>query len=232
MKDTSTILYTFEDTSGDAETFTDAEFHKILEKEKQLGSLLIQLKGEDDSIQVPILEGYKTPYDYTIVDDEGTEHFIYYEEGSVTSIEHGDSLLLNMDNLNQMDLECMKKSVDFFKDPKKVSDYKKMTESNMKDISDGYHTFEDLYMHRRVLSSIIFSMFPQYAWKSWKHEDGTMFDDSFITGVSIPGVGDYSYHYHNEFWDEFDVQEVEFAPVYDGHKPEDIGRLKELLKLK
>lgn len=137
-----------------------------------------------------------------------------------------------MKELSYIGLEWMKISVDYFKDSKKVSEYKEITDTNLKDITDGYHTFEELYMHRRVLSSIIFNLFPQYAWKSWKHSDGEAWDGLFITGVSIPGVGDYSYHYHEEFWDEFDVPEVEFAPAYDGHKPEDIGRLVELIKLK
>lgn len=92
------------------------------------------------------------------------------------------------------------------------------------DISDGSHTFKELYYHRMVLFSVICNTYKDKAWKSWKHDDGTMFDDYFIVGVITP-EGDYSYHYSKEYWDMFDVLELDHAPKWDGHKPEDIGRL-------
>ncbi|WP_459129895.1 WDGH domain-containing protein [Guggenheimella bovis] len=98
-----------------------------------------------------------------------------------------------------------------------------------KGVSDGYHTFEELYYHRMVLFSIICNQNKDKAWKSKKHHDGSMFDDtSFIVGVETT-EGQYTYHYHLEYWDHFDVKVLEFAPQYDGHKPSDIGRLRSLL---
>ena len=91
-------------------------------------------------------------------------------------------------------------------------------------ISDGYHTFDELYFHRMVLFSIICNQNRFYAWKSWKHSDGTMFEDYFIVGVTTD-KGDYAYHYHKDHWDRFNVQEIEFSPEWDGHTPEDIERL-------
>lgn len=96
------------------------------------------------------------------------------------------------------------------------------------DISDGSHTFDELYHHRMILFSIICNTNRQKAWKSWKHSDGTMYDDYFIVGITT-NEGDYSYHYHMENWDYFNVKELEFAPVWDGHKPSDIGRLLSLI---
>lgn len=118
-----------------------------------------------------------------------------------------------------------------FNDSANVQKFKKEQNVSLKGISDGYHTFADLYMHRCKLSAIIFNLAKEYAWKSMKHEDGTMFDGDFIVGVSIPGVGDYSYHYKTALWDMFDVPVVENAPAYDGHTPEDIDRLFELVPL-
>lgn len=80
MKDTSTILYTFEDSSGAAETFDLKDFKKIITGEKQVGSVMVELEGENESIQVPLLDGYREPYDWAVTDEIGTEHFIYYEE--------------------------------------------------------------------------------------------------------------------------------------------------------
>lgn len=90
--------------------------------------------------------------------------------------------------------------------------------------SDGYHTFNELYYHRMVLFSIICNNNKEVAFKSKLHADGTMFDNYFIVGVHTPN-GYYTYHYHVDNWDMFDVEEVEKAPEWDGHKPSDIRRL-------
>lgn len=50
----------------------------------------------------------------------------------------------------------------------------------------------------------------------------------FIVGIDTP-EGQYSYHYHKKYWDKFKcVNELEFAPEWDGHKPEDVDRLLSL----
>lgn len=99
---------------------------------------------------------------------------------------------------------------------------------NIGKVSDGSHTFDELYYHRMVLFSIICNQNCLYSWKSWKHHDGTMYEDYFIVGISTP-EGDYSYHYNKDHWTRFQVKEFDFAPVWDGHKPEDIDRLFSLI---
>lgn len=95
-----------------------------------------------------------------------------------------------------------------------------------KGISDKWHTFDDLYHHRMVLTQCLSETLPkEYSWKSKLHEDGTMFEDDFIIGFSRPDIGDYSYHYNMKYWDLFDVKELEHAPKYDGHTPDDIWKL-------
>ena len=98
-----------------------------------------------------------------------------------------------------------------------------------KGISDGWHTFGELYYHRMILTAVIANTYKDDAWKSKQHHDGTMFEDSFIIGFDTP-KGQYSYHYHLDDWELFEVKELEYAPVYDGHKPSDIERLISLLK--
>jgi len=90
--------------------------------------------------------------------------------------------------------------------------------------SDGYHTFDELYYHRMILFSVICNQNRERAWKSWLHDDGTMFHNYFIVGIETP-KGHYTYHYHKDYWDLFYVTELERAPEWDGHKPEDITRL-------
>lgn len=94
--------------------------------------------------------------------------------------------------------------------------------------SDGYHTFDELYYHRMILFAVICNKFKDVAWKSKLHHDGTMYDSYFIVGVDTP-KGQYSYHYDMEYWDGFDVKELDRAPEWDGHKPEDVIRLLSLL---
>jgi len=97
-------------------------------------------------------------------------------------------------------------------------------------VSDGYHTFDELYFHRMVLFSVICKSYKDKAWRSKLHDDGTMFDNYFIVGVTTP-EGDYTYHYHEQYWDYFDgLKELEHAPKWDGHKPEDITRLFSLIR--
>ena len=85
--------------------------------------------------------------------------------------------------------------------------------------SDGYHTFNELYHHRAVLFSVIVKVFPDHAWKSRKHHDGTMYDGMFIVGIETPD-GQATYHYDIEpYWDMFQCKELEYAPEWDGHTP-------------
>ena len=93
------------------------------------------------------------------------------------------------------------------------------------DISDGSHSFKELYKHRCILFAVICNQNKDKAWKSWLHHDGTMYEDYFIVGITIDGVGDFTYHYHKDNWDLFNVKELDRAPAWDGHTSDDITRL-------
>ena len=68
------------------------------------------------------------------------------------------------------------------------------------DFSDGYHTFNDLYMQRAVLFATIVNQNLDKAWKSRRHEDGKQCFGGgwFIVGVDTP-KGSYTYHYHKKY---------------------------------
>ena len=95
-------------------------------------------------------------------------------------------------------------------------------------ISDGYHTFDELYYHRMMLFAVICNTYKDKAWKSKLHADGTMYDNYFIVGIDTR-QGQYSYHFDIKHWDMFNVKELPNAPEWDGHNPEDIGRLCSLV---
>ena len=86
--------------------------------------------------------------------------------------------------------------------------------------SDGYHTFNELYHHRALLFSVIVRNYPELCWKSKKHHTGDMYEGMFIVGINTPD-GQASYHYDiDPYWDMFDCEELEFAPEWDGHTPD------------
>ena len=95
-------------------------------------------------------------------------------------------------------------------------------------ISDGYHTFGELYEHRTMLFLIICRLFKDYAWKSKLHYDGTMYNGMFIAGIETPN-GQATYHIEDKYWDLFDITEVPNAPEWDGHTPDDA--IKRILTL-
>lgn len=99
------------------------------------------------------------------------------------------------------------------------------------EISDGYHTFNQLYYQRAVLFATIVNQNKNNAWKSFKHSDGKYCFDSngewFIVGVDTP-EGSYTYHYEKKYWDMFDCKELECGKEWDGHTEEDVTRLLSL----
>lgn len=100
--------------------------------------------------------------------------------------------------------------------------------STMGEISDGYHTFNELYDHRAVLFAVVCNEHPHRAWKSKLHHTCDMFDGMFIVGMNTM-YGQISYHYDLELWDLFEVPELERAPEWDGHTPADaVKRLARL----
>lgn len=76
MKASSTIHYTLEDKNGYAESYNDPT--GIVKGNEEF--IEIELKGENEKIKAPILKGYYKPYDFSVTDEIGTEHYIYYEE--------------------------------------------------------------------------------------------------------------------------------------------------------
>ena len=95
--------------------------------------------------------------------------------------------------------------------------------------SDGYHTFNELYHHRAVLFSVIVRDHPEIAWKAKRHHDGTMYEGMFIVGIDTP-QGQATYHYDIDlYWDTFECRELDAAPEWDGHTPDDaIARIATL----
>ena len=106
---------------------------------------------------------------------------------------------------------------------KKIEKYKKKDNIGINTdlISDGYHTFGQLYYQRCVLFATICNQNKDISWKSKKHSDGSMYENYFIVGIETP-KGNYTYHYEMKYWDLFEVKELDNAPEWDGHTEEDV----------
>lgn len=92
---------------------------------------------------------------------------------------------------------------------------------NVKDISDGHHSFDDLYEHRNTLMLALMTAMPDKSWWSYNHhpEDDEMFPGCVIAGIETP-AGPILYHLKaNEFEHiliDLKVIRREYAPKWDG----------------
>lgn len=98
-------------------------------------------------------------------------------------------------------------------------------------ISDTYHTFDQLYDHRHALfialcASIDVGNYevnsPNTVWKSTHHHDGSNYDGYFIMGINGP-KGQISYHLPLSLWNRCAFAETRHsAPEWDGHTSDDV----------
>lgn len=124
-------------------------------------------------------------------------------------------------------------------------------------LSDGYHSFEELYNFRKIYNAVLFNEWAKEAmeikkleddghWvsyskganipkynvhKSWKHYDGELcFGGGWFIVVAVLPTGQISNHYKAEDWDLFQIPEVDKALYeFDGHSSQDVlERLKSL----
>jgi hypothetical protein len=90
-------------------------------------------------------------------------------------------------------------------------------------LTDGFHTMEELYDHRRALTAALMAERADISWRSREHhpDDYPMFEGGyFIVGIDTP-AGTVTYHYKLAHWDDFgEVPELPHAPKWDGAKPE------------
>ncbi len=106
-------------------------------------------------------------------------------------------------------------------------------------ISDGYHTFGELYEHRIVLFIALCKMYNNwraytsgrnYVWRSLKHSDGTSFEGWFVLGMFDEKGKQITYHLPMSKWDECAfAKTIDQSPEFDGHTAGDVlERVKNL----
>lgn len=102
------------------------------------------------------------------------------------------------------------------------------------EISDGYHTFKELYDHRIALFIAFCNLLTRVetnytqpnkglsCWKSMFHSDGTSWDGWFIAGINTKEGDQISYHLPIEKWNLLESYERDKAPAWDGHTSKDV----------
>jgi len=101
---------------------------------------------------------------------------------------------------------------------------------DMGEVSDGYHTFNELYAHRVRLFSTLMNAFPKQAWWSFRHSDGEQWEGWILAGIDTP-EGSATYHLpQSEIENLPEGTEVEFGKEWDGHTADDV--LSRLLTLR
>jgi hypothetical protein len=119
-----------------------------------------------------------------------------------------------------------------------IDTYKKDHAIDANKISDGYHTFGELYEHRIALFIALCKVIdndPQFqyseVWKSRYHADGSHLPGWFILGIGTEKGDQITYHLPDSKWHEINFGFIrDKAPEFDGHTSNDVlKRLKELL---
>ena len=111
-------------------------------------------------------------------------------------------------------------------------------------ISDGFHTFDELYDHRitiyialcRTLSDIahydcdVPDRLKHHVWRAERHSDGSQWKGWFILGLNKEAGRQITYHLPIDKWDQCDFATTyDCAPEFDGHSPADV--LERLAKI-
>ena len=100
---------------------------------------------------------------------------------------------------------------------------KQVSPEDKGEISDGYHTFNELYYYRMLYNAAFFNSLPKvWVHKSKKHHDGEeCFGGGwFIVMANLP-TGQISNHYELKDWELFQIPEKEVADEWDGHTPKE-----------
>jgi len=107
-------------------------------------------------------------------------------------------------------------------------------EPDASQLSDGYHTFAELYEHRHALCLALMRAMPQHCWFSSRHADGERCfggSDWFIVGIELPRGSSVTYHLPAELYPTAQATGAADLPKgrpWDEHTAADVvSRLKE-----
>jgi hypothetical protein len=108
------------------------------------------------------------------------------------------------------------------------------------DVSDGLHTFNELYEYRMMYNAALFNEWATqkkyHVHKSKRHHDGEKCfgSSNWFVVVALLPEGQISNHYEMKHWYLFNIPELDkVAFEYDGHTPqESLNRLRTVVQHK
>jgi hypothetical protein len=115
-----------------------------------------------------------------------------------------------------------------------IRELAKEEEIKTDNISDGYHTFGELYNHRIILYIALCKQLSKdntyNVWRSEKHSDGSYYEGWFIMGVEYNGL-QISYHINMSYWEQTNFAKIlDLGLPWDGHTSEDVlKRISEII---
>ena len=90
------------------------------------------------------------------------------------------------------------------------------------EVSDGFHTFNELYAHRVRLFSTLMRAFSDNAWWSFCHSDGEQYEGWILAGIDTP-TGTVTYYLPESEIEYLPAgTEIEFGKEWDGHTASDV----------
>ena len=96
-----------------------------------------------------------------------------------------------------------------------------VNQTDISKVSDGYHTFGELYDHRNLLFLNLAVANPAIAFKTKLNDKKEEWPGWFILGINTE-FGQITYHLPEQLWIAAGVKEVEYNFDYDGHTSDDV----------
>jgi len=95
------------------------------------------------------------------------------------------------------------------------------------ELSDGYHTFNELYRHRISLFMVLAKLCSMKGYPTYRFEH---YSGWFCLGIESP-FGQISYHLPTRFWNRCSFAEAR-QPEFDGHTGDDVvERLQKMFEM-
>ena len=90
-------------------------------------------------------------------------------------------------------------------------------------VSDGYHTFGELYEARCLLFVALLQSHKLQAWRALRNADGAKWEGWFVCGIQPQAGSQITFHLPKKYWENLDgIETHDINPYFDGHNSGDV----------
>ena len=173
---------------------------------------------------------YRKPYEVSFVKFNGLNIDQVAElVGDLGQIEKGPHKTYKLDGVTIPDPGYIVKHSGGKLDLLTTSAFTEKYETSIENISDGYHSFKELYEFRMIYNALAFTLAYQSGdlvgvQKSRRHHDGEpCFGGGWFVVFAETAYGQITNHYEEKYWDLFQIPETEKITVeFDNHTSEEV----------